>query len=89
MYVCVCNAVTEEAVHHCLSTGAQSTREVKEATGMKPGCGSCTKRLCAMVSEWRTASELLDALTGGPATLQAVPTQVDVSDPVQEVTSAA
>ncbi|GAA0959152.1 (2Fe-2S)-binding protein [Actinocorallia libanotica] len=73
MYVCICNAVTEDAVHDCLAAGAQTTRAVKEGCGMRPGCGSCTRRITAMVSEWRTASELMDALTGGPATLQPVP----------------
>ncbi|ROO90083.1 bacterioferritin-associated ferredoxin [Actinocorallia herbida] len=73
MYVCVCNAVTEEAVHTCLASGAQNTRQVKDGCGMKPGCGTCTKRIRAMLSEWKTANELLDAMTGGPATLHSVP----------------
>ncbi|GAB3679727.1 hypothetical protein GCM10027589_49960 [Actinocorallia lasiicapitis] len=73
MYVCICNAVTEDSVHACLAHGAKSVKEVKDRAGIKPGCGSCTKRLCAMVSEWRTASELMDAITGGPAGLQEVP----------------
>ncbi|GAB2847045.1 hypothetical protein GCM10022221_52940 [Actinocorallia aurea] len=73
MYVCVCNAVTEDAVHTCLASGAQSTRQVKDGCGMKPGCGTCTKRITAMLSEWKTANELMDAITGGPATLHAVP----------------
>ncbi|GAA2718021.1 (2Fe-2S)-binding protein [Actinocorallia aurantiaca] len=72
MYVCICNAVTEDAVHECLASGAQNTRQVKEGCGMKPGCGTCTRRIRAMVSEWKTASELMDAFTGGPATLQPV-----------------
>ncbi|MDX6745077.1 bacterioferritin-associated ferredoxin [Actinocorallia sp. A-T 12471] len=78
MYVCVCNAVTEEAVHTCLTSGAQTTREVKDGCGMKPGCGSCTKRIRAMLSEWKTANELMDAITGGPATLHAVPDEEGV-----------
>ncbi len=73
MYVCICNAVTEDAVHECLAAGAQTTRQVKESCGMKPACGTCTKRIRTMVSQWQTASELADALTGGPATLQPVP----------------
>jgi bacterioferritin-associated ferredoxin len=74
MYVCICNAITEDDVHGCLSGGRCGTaKEVKAACGFKPGCGSCTKRLHAMVSEYRTASELADALTGGPAPLAAVP----------------
>ncbi|MFF5258699.1 bacterioferritin-associated ferredoxin [Actinomadura viridis] len=67
MYVCICHAVTEDDVRSCMAEGARSPREVKAACGMKPGCGSCTKRLYTLVSEYRTAGELADAITGGPA----------------------
>jgi bacterioferritin-associated ferredoxin len=67
MYVCVCNAVTEDDVRSCMASGLCSPKEVKAACGMKPGCGSCTKRLYALMSEYRTAGELVDAMTGGPA----------------------
>jgi bacterioferritin-associated ferredoxin len=67
MYVCVCYAVTEDDVRGCMASGTCSPREVKAACGMKPGCGSCTKRLYALMSECRTAGELVDAMTGGPA----------------------
>ncbi|WP_207400889.1 (2Fe-2S)-binding protein [Actinomadura roseirufa] len=74
MYVCICNAVTEDDVHGCMASGACVTaKDVRAACGMKPGCGNCTKRLHAMISEYRTASDLADALTGGPASLTAVP----------------
>jgi bacterioferritin-associated ferredoxin len=73
MYVCVCNAVTESDVHGCLAHGARTARDVRAACGMQPGCGSCTKRLHAMVSQHRTASDLVDAMTGGPATPTLVP----------------
>ncbi|MFC4054041.1 bacterioferritin-associated ferredoxin [Actinomadura syzygii] len=73
MYVCICNAITEDDVNGCMASGCASAREVKAACGFKPGCGSCTKRIYRMVSEYRTASELADALTGGPAALTAVP----------------
>jgi bacterioferritin-associated ferredoxin len=66
MYVCVCNAVTEDDVRGCVMAGACSTREVRSACGMQPGCGSCTKRIRALVSESLTAVELVDAITGGP-----------------------
>jgi bacterioferritin-associated ferredoxin len=79
MYVCICNAITEDDVHGCLAGGGcGTTKDVKAACGFKPGCGSCTKRLHAMVSQHRTASELADALTGGPLPLAAVP---DAADP--------
>ncbi|MFC4910551.1 (2Fe-2S)-binding protein [Actinomadura gamaensis] len=67
MYVCVCNAVTEDDVRGCmLDGGCRQVREVKDACGWKPGCGSCTRRLYALVSEVNTASDMVDAITGGP-----------------------
>ncbi|MFD0685416.1 (2Fe-2S)-binding protein [Actinomadura fibrosa] len=87
MYVCICNAVTEDDVHGCMASGACATvRDVKAACGMKPGCGSCTRRLHAMVSEYRTASELADALTGGPLPLTVIP---DPAAPVPAVPAPA
>jgi bacterioferritin-associated ferredoxin len=62
MYVCICNAVTEDDVRGCVAAGACSTKEVRATFGMQPGCGTCTRRLCALVSEGRTATELVDAL---------------------------
>ncbi|MFC6887336.1 MULTISPECIES: (2Fe-2S)-binding protein [Actinomadura] len=81
MYVCICNAVTEDDVRGCMAHGGcRTAKEVKAACGMSPGCGSCTRRLHAMVSEYRTASELVDALTGGPASLELAPAAPDLED---------
>jgi bacterioferritin-associated ferredoxin len=73
MYVCICNAVTEDDVHGCMANGCTTAKAVKAACGFKPGCGSCTKRIHRMVSEYQTASELADALSGGPLGLSSVP----------------
>ncbi|GAA2451713.1 (2Fe-2S)-binding protein [Actinomadura vinacea] len=84
MYVCICNAVTEDDVRGCLDGGASSPKDVKDACGMRPGCGSCTKRLYALISEYRTASDLVDAITGGPASpVMPVECTETVSRPVQ------
>ncbi len=66
MYVCICNAITEDDVHGCMASGCATAKAVKAACGFKPGCGMCTKRIHTMVSQYRTANELADALTGGP-----------------------
>ena len=84
MYVCVCNAVTEDDVHGCMASGCTTAKEVKAACGFKPACGSCTKRIHRMVSEFRTASELADAITGGPATITAVPDPASTEQVVPE-----
>jgi bacterioferritin-associated ferredoxin len=57
MYVCVCNAVTEDHVRGCVAAGAASAKEVRAACGMRPGCGSCTQRLHALVNEGNLVGE--------------------------------
>ncbi|CNF08542.1 bacterioferritin-associated ferredoxin [Mycobacterium tuberculosis] len=73
MYVCICNAITEDDVHGCMASGCATAKAVKAACGFKPGCGMCTKRIYTMVSQYRTANELADALTGGPRPLMPAP----------------
>jgi bacterioferritin-associated ferredoxin len=67
MYVCVCNAVTEDDVRGCVLAGACSAREVRSACGMQPGCGACTKRLRTLVGESLAASPWLRPAAPGPA----------------------
>ncbi|NDU75980.1 bacterioferritin-associated ferredoxin-like protein [Actinomadura sp. DSM 109109] len=64
MYVCICNAVTEDDVHGCMASGCTTAKAVKAACGFKPGCGLCTKRIHSMVSEYRASTVLADALAG-------------------------
>ncbi|WP_040751511.1 (2Fe-2S)-binding protein [Nocardia transvalensis] len=61
MYVCICNAVSENDVHRCVAAGACSTRQVKTACGWKPGCGSCTSRLAEVIGRARTESATAEA----------------------------
>ncbi|WP_454197549.1 (2Fe-2S)-binding protein [Nocardia sp. Marseille-Q1738] len=55
MYVCICNAVSEADVHDCVSAGAGTIRQVKNACGWKPGCGSCTSRLAEVIGHARAS----------------------------------
>ncbi|MGW4120611.1 (2Fe-2S)-binding protein [Nocardia sp. NPDC004711] len=56
MYVCICNAVSEDDVHDCVSRGAHSVRQVKRACGWRPGCGNCARRLAEVFSQAQTSS---------------------------------
>ena len=76
MYVCICNAVTEDDVRSCVAAGAGSAKEVRAAFGMRPGCGTCTRRLCGLVSQGRTATELASALETADV-LEAAATAMD------------
>ncbi|MGI5206796.1 (2Fe-2S)-binding protein [Spirillospora sp. CA-108201] len=73
MYVCICNAVTEDDVHGCMASGCTTAKAVKAACGFKPGCGLCTKRIHTMVSEYQASTAMADALAGGPHALTALP----------------
>jgi bacterioferritin-associated ferredoxin len=41
MFVCICNAVTERDIHHTVSEGSSSMRELRERLGVGNGCGRC------------------------------------------------
>ncbi|WP_308166826.1 (2Fe-2S)-binding protein [Nocardia albiluteola] len=61
VYVCICNAVSESDVHSCVAAGACSTKQVKNACGWKPGCGSCTRRLAEVFGQAMTATSVASA----------------------------
>lgn len=56
MYICICNAVSESDVHSCVEAGACSTKQVKNACGWKPGCGSCTRRFSEVFGQAMAAA---------------------------------
>jgi bacterioferritin-associated ferredoxin len=62
MYVCVCHAVTEDVVREHMQAGACSAKEVRAACGMRPGCGSCVNRICALLEESAPEPVLRDAV---------------------------
>ncbi|MEV7771867.1 (2Fe-2S)-binding protein [Kitasatospora sp. NPDC086791] len=51
MYVCMCHAVTEDQVKKAIDGGANSPRQI--AKGCKAGtdCGSCVRRIQALLGE--------------------------------------
>ena len=51
MYVCMCHAVTEDQVKKAIDAGADSPRQI--ARGCKAGtdCGSCVRRIQALLGE--------------------------------------
>ena len=46
MYVCICHAVTEDALDGVLAAGARTEEEVGDACGAGTGCGGCLDRIC-------------------------------------------
>ena len=43
MYVCICNAVTENMIRKAAANGARTLDDLTRATGCAGGCGSCAE----------------------------------------------
>lgn len=71
MYVCVCHAVTEDDVRDRVAAGAASPKAVRAACGMRPGCGSCVRRIRALLEDHAmtaaAAATAADAAACAPA----------------------
>lgn len=57
MFVCICNAVTEDDILGAVDAGARCVTSACEATEAASNCGSCLERVENLVT---------DALTGCP-----------------------
>jgi bacterioferritin-associated ferredoxin len=60
MYVCVCEAATEEHVQQCISAGARTAKHVALGcgAGRGRGCGMCRDRIKSMIEQhYATAVE--------------------------------
>ncbi|WP_203982154.1 (2Fe-2S)-binding protein [Sphaerisporangium rufum] len=49
MYVCICQAVTEDEVHACVAAGARTARQVRDITGAGRDCATCIRKVCAIL----------------------------------------
>jgi bacterioferritin-associated ferredoxin len=41
MYLCICNAVSEDRVVEAIESGCSSFNEISKATGLSAECGQC------------------------------------------------
>ncbi|WP_327069572.1 (2Fe-2S)-binding protein [Kitasatospora sp. NBC_01302] len=51
MYVCMCHAVTEDQVKKAIDGGANSPRQIAQGCKAGTDCGSCVRRIQAMLGE--------------------------------------
>lgn len=61
MYVCVCHAVTEQQVRGHVAAGVCTAKDIRRACGMRPGCGSCVRKIRSLIGEDERVA------TAGPA----------------------
>ena len=63
MYVCVCNAVTENAIREAVDNGVRSLAELRLHTGCSMTCGTCrdlAEAVLRTVAERRGDSSLFE-----------------------------
>ncbi|GAA1974186.1 (2Fe-2S)-binding protein [Catenulispora subtropica] len=87
MYACICHAVTTAEVDAAVALGAQTVKQVRQATGAGASCGTCVKRLSCLLAAARVAdsapaeavpeAERLPAVPAGDV----LPSQVTVHAP--------
>ena len=51
MYICICHAVTDSAIHQVVNDGASSFRDLSEATGCGTQCGCCVAQAREVMNE--------------------------------------
>ncbi len=51
MYICICHAVTDSAIHKAVYGGASSFRELSSATGCGKQCGCCVAQVREVMNE--------------------------------------
>ncbi len=51
MYVCICNAITDDEVDRAIETGHHTSDAVYRACGVTPQCGTCKEHIDDIISE--------------------------------------
>lgn len=51
MYVCLCNAVTEQDIRRCVREGACSLTDLASCAGVGAGCGRCREIAATVLAE--------------------------------------
>ena len=51
MYVCVCNAITEDQLRQAIAAGAKNLDDLREALGLGDQCGKCLEDMRQYFSE--------------------------------------
>ncbi|MEE8496456.1 MAG: (2Fe-2S)-binding protein [Xanthomonadales bacterium] len=51
MYICICHAVTDSAIHKAVSGGVSSFRGLRSATGCGTQCGCCVAQAREVMNE--------------------------------------
>ena len=64
MYICICNAITENQIRACAQEGACSLTDLECRLGIGIGCGRCRHAAGEVLNETRSDTSVI--LSGTP-----------------------
>lgn len=67
MYICLCNAVTDQQIRRAISEGATSLQALNEKLGVAGQCGGCAEHALALLDGGDSAAILDKSLFYSPA----------------------
>ncbi|MCF6263090.1 MAG: (2Fe-2S)-binding protein [Xanthomonadales bacterium] len=59
MYICICNAVNENAIKAAAADGVTTLRELSLATGVATTCGKCATEAVRILEQVSAATETM------------------------------
>ena len=62
MYVCICNAITDNEIRQAVELGACSFRQISDQLGVATCCGKCRQEACQVIKEHKVALASLSAM---------------------------
>ena len=62
MYICHCNALTDQHVRQAADAGARRAADVYRAAGCKAQCGGCTRSVLCMLRDFISAAPGREAM---------------------------
>ncbi len=54
MYVCICNAITENQIRYAAQTGVRDLWQLQRELGVASSCGSCKEHAIMILNEAHT-----------------------------------
>jgi bacterioferritin-associated ferredoxin len=51
MYVCICHAVNEKAIHQAVAEGAKNVRDVRRCLDLGSQCGQCVRHAHEVIEQ--------------------------------------
>jgi bacterioferritin-associated ferredoxin len=67
MYVCICNAITDQQIRKAAATGVRDLWDLQRELGVAAGCGSCKEMASEILRESRQRPKISEPVVYQPA----------------------